>query len=76
MGKNKAIFVLLAVLVGWLGIHRMYLGTPFDLTLGIIYMLFWWTGLPLVLALLEAIYFSLIVRNDFRFKSYTVTEGK
>jgi len=62
--KSKAIFVVLALLLGGIGVHRMYIG---DVGLGILYLLFFWTGIPMVIAFIEAIYFAL-KDNDPRFQ--------
>jgi TM2 domain-containing membrane protein YozV len=48
-GQTRA--VLLAALLGDFGLHHFYLGQPF---LGLLYLLFCWTGIPGVLAMLEA----------------------
>jgi TM2 domain-containing membrane protein YozV len=61
--KSKVAFVLLALLIGGLGVHRMYIG---DIGLGIIYLLFCWTGIPSIVAFFEAIVIGLR-KNDSRF---------
>lgn len=62
--KSKVVFVLLALFVGGLGIHRMYLG---DWGLGILYLVFCWTGIPLIIAMVEAIVIG-CRSNDERFE--------
>lgn len=62
--KSKVAFVLLALFLGGLGIHRMYLG---DWGLGILYLLFCWTGIPMVIAIFEAIVIGLR-KDDARFE--------
>jgi DNA-directed RNA polymerase subunit RPC12/RpoP len=62
--KTKVVFVLLALFLGGLGIHRMYLG---DWLLGIIYLLFCWTFIPAIIALFEAIVIGLR-KDDPRFE--------
>lgn len=62
--KSKVAFVLLALFLGGLGIHRMYLG---DWGLGILYLVFFWTGIPLIVAFIEAIVIGLR-KNDLRFE--------
>ena len=54
-GKNKVIAALLALFVGSLGIHRFYLGQWW----GLFYILFIWTFVPSLIALIEAIVFFL-----------------
>jgi TM2 domain-containing membrane protein YozV len=43
---------VLALLLGGLGIHKFYAG---HIGLGILYLLFCWTGIPAVIALVEFI---------------------
>jgi len=62
--KNKVVFVLLALFLGGLGIHRMYIG---DWLLGILYLVFCWTGIPMFIAFIEAIVIGLR-DNDPRFE--------
>lgn len=62
--KSKVVFVLLALFLGGLGIHRMYLG---NWGLGILYLLTCWTGIPMIIALIEAIVIGLR-DNDPRFE--------
>jgi hypothetical protein len=52
-GKSKSVAVILALLLGGLGIHRFYLGQWW----GIFYLLFCWTFIPTFIAFLEAIVF-------------------
>lgn len=49
---NKLVYVLLAFFVGSFGIHKFYAGKTF---LGVIYLLFCWTGIPSIISLIEAI---------------------
>jgi TM2 domain len=49
---NRTTAGLLALLLGGLGVHRFYLGRPGT---GILYLLFCWTGIPLLLGLIEGI---------------------
>lgn len=62
--KSKVVFVLLALFLGGLGIHRMYIS---DWGLGIVYLLFCWTSIPLFIALIEAFVIGLN-KNDPRFE--------
>jgi hypothetical protein len=52
-GKNKVTAGMLAIFLGGLGIHRFYLGQWW----GIFYLLFCWTFIPSIIALIEAITF-------------------
>lgn len=64
--KNKTVFVLLAIFLGGLGIHRFYLGGLSNVVLGVIMLLFVWTGIPPIIAVVEAVVIGLR-KNDPRF---------
>lgn len=49
--KDQTRAVLFAALLGDFGMHRFYLGQPL---LGVLYLLLCWTGIPGVLASIEA----------------------
>ena len=49
---HKVVYALLAIFLGWLGIHKFYAGKPVQ---GIIYILFSWTGIPAIIAFIEGI---------------------
>ena len=49
--KNKTVAGLLAFFLGGFGVHKFYLGNPN----GIFYLLFCWTFIPAIIALIEAI---------------------
>jgi len=50
--KDKNAAGLLAILLGGIGIHHFYLGNN---GMGILYLLFSWTGIPLILGIIEGI---------------------
>lgn len=52
MKKNYWCAILLALLGGWFGLQEFYLGRWF---LGILAILFMWTGIPCIVAYVEAI---------------------
>jgi TM2 domain-containing membrane protein YozV/Tfp pilus assembly protein PilE len=52
-GKSKVVAAVLAFFLGGLGVHRFYLGKWW----GIFYLLFCWTFIPGLIALIEAIVF-------------------
>ena len=52
---NKFPLLILILLFGGFGIHRFYLG---NYKLGSLYMLFFWTGIPFLAALVEFIVFT------------------
>ena len=49
---NKVIFVLLALFLGGIGIHKFYIGQNFR---GVMYLLFSWTFIPAFLAFCSAL---------------------
>ena len=49
---NKMIYIGLALLLGWLGVHKFYSGKPVK---GVIYLIFFWTYIPFLISLVEAI---------------------
>jgi TM2 domain-containing membrane protein YozV len=57
--KNRPIAILLALLLGSFGIHRFYVG---PISWGVVYLVFFWTGIPGFLAWLEALYW--LTRSD------------
>jgi TM2 domain-containing membrane protein YozV len=57
--KSRPIAILLALLLGTFGIHRFYVG---PISWGVIYLIFFWTGIPGFLAWLEALYW--LTRSD------------
>ncbi|MDD6152516.1 MAG: NINE protein [Elusimicrobia bacterium] len=61
-GRNKLIAVLLALLLGGLGAHKFYLGRPIA---GILYLLFCWTLIPSLLALIDLIIYLTMSEREF-----------
>jgi TM2 domain-containing membrane protein YozV len=58
--KDEVIGVLFAIFLGGLGIHHFYLRRD---GLGILYLVFFWTGLPMVVAWIEAFFMPSRVRQ-------------
>lgn len=50
--KSRVAAIVLALLLGGLGIHKFYLGR---IAAGILYLLFCWTFIPGIIAFIEAI---------------------
>jgi TM2 domain-containing membrane protein YozV len=50
--KNRVIAIVLALLVGGIGVHKFYLGR---IGQGILYLVFCWTFIPSIIAFVEAI---------------------
>ena len=47
---NKNAYCLITFLLGWLGINKLYTGKVSE---GLICLLFFWTGIPFILSLIE-----------------------
>lgn len=60
--KNRAIAIVLALLLGGFGAHKFYLGR---IGWGIVYFLFFWTIVPSVVAFVEAIIYVTMSDADF-----------
>ena len=60
--KNKIVAALLALFLGGIGIHKFYLGQSGQ---GIVYLLFFWTGIPWIIAFFEGI--ALLVKDQAAF---------
>ncbi|MFN3359973.1 MAG: TM2 domain-containing protein [Pseudanabaenaceae cyanobacterium] len=67
--REKVVAVLLALLAGWLGAHKFYLG---EIGWGILYASLFWTGIPAFIAFFEAIGLLLMSEERFNLKfNYT-----
>jgi TM2 domain-containing membrane protein YozV len=58
--KDEVVGVLLALFLGGIGIHHFYLRRN---TAGIVYLLFFWTGIPMVIAWVECFFMPNRVRQ-------------
>jgi TM2 domain-containing membrane protein YozV len=61
--KNRLAAGLFAILLGWLGVHKFYLGRP---GLGILYALFFWTCIPGLLGIIEGILYLTMTDQAFQ----------
>ena len=61
-GKQKTVAGIFALLLGGLGIHKFYLGSW---GWGIVYMLFVWTFIPVIIAVIEGIVFLFMKDEKF-----------
>ena len=52
MNVNKGIYLVLCLLAGGAGLHKFYSGKWIQ---GLLYLVFCWTGIPVVLALIDAV---------------------
>jgi len=64
--KNKTVAVLLALLLGGFGAHKFYLGRPL---MGILYIVFCWTLIPALVALIEGIWYATLSDATFQQRS-------
>lgn len=63
--KNKMTAGLLALFVGGFGVHKFYLGQA---GIGVVYLLFCWTGIPGIIAFIEGIILLTMSDDDFNAK--------
>lgn len=61
--KNRSMAVLLAMLLGGIGIHRFYLN---ELGWGVVYPLFCWTFIPAIAGLIEGLVFLFMSDTEFQ----------
>ena len=62
--KNKVAAGILAILLGGFGVHKFYLG---KVGMGLLYLVFCWTGIPAIVGLIEGILY--LVASDSEFNS-------
>lgn len=62
--KSKVAAGVFALLLGGLGIHKFYMGKTGQ---GLLYLLFCWTGIPALIALVEGILY--LTESDEKFYS-------
>lgn len=60
--RTKGMAALLAFLLGGLGAHKFYLGQP---ALGVLYLFFCWTFIPVFIAFLEVFVYLSHSEKDF-----------
>jgi len=61
--KSKIVAGILGILLGGLGIHKFYMG---KIGMGILYLLFCWTGIPAFVGFIEGIIY--LCSNDHNFQ--------
>jgi len=69
--KSKSTTVILAFFLGGLGIHRFYLGQN---VMGILYLIFCWTFIPVLIALFDFFIFIFMSEDSFNYK-YNLRTG-
>lgn len=63
--KSKVIAGILGILLGYLGIHQFYLG---KIGLGILCILFCWTGIPGIVGFIQGIMYLVMDEKEFEAK--------
>lgn len=62
--KSRVAAGVLAILLGDIGVHKFYMG---KIGMGILYLLFCWTGIPALVGLIEGIIY--LTESDEKFAS-------
>jgi TM2 domain-containing membrane protein YozV len=57
LGRSRGVAMVLAAFAGTFGLHRFYLGRKLS---GFMYLLFFWTGIPALLGIVEAVRLGLM----------------
>lgn len=65
--KNKVVAGLLGILLGGLGVHKFYMG---KVGMGIVYLLFCWTGIPTIIGFFEGIIYLCSNDENFQLKNH------
>ena len=65
--RSKMAAGILAILLGDLGVHKFYMG---KIGMGILYLVFCWTGVPAIIGLVEGIIYLTSSRYDFEMKNH------
>jgi TM2 domain-containing membrane protein YozV len=65
--KNKIAAGLLGIFLGGIGIHKFYMG---KIGMGILYLLFCWTGIPALIGFIEGIIYLCSNDENFQLKHH------
>lgn len=65
--KNKLVAGLLGIFLGGIGVHKFYMG---KIGMGIIYILFCWTGIPSIVGFIEGIIYLCSNDENFQLKHH------
>jgi TM2 domain-containing membrane protein YozV len=64
-GKSRALAALFAFFLGGIGGHKFYLGQT---GMGVLYLLFFWTGIPALAGIVEMILYLVMSDEEFAYK--------
>ena len=63
--KDKNVAAVLALFLGWFGVHKFYLGR---IGSGIVYLVFFWTMIPALLGMIDFFVLALMDGDEFNRK--------
>lgn len=63
--KSRIVAGILALLVGGFGVHKFYLR---NVGLGIVYLIFFWTTIPIIIGFIEGIIYLVQSDEEFGYK--------
>lgn len=63
--KDKNVAAVLALFLGWFGVHKFYLGR---IGAGIVYLVFFWTMIPALLGMIDFFVLALMENDEFNRK--------
>lgn len=67
MSNKRLAAVLFAILLGCFGAHKFYLG---KIGMGLLYLLFCWTGIPGIIGVIEGILYITMTDDEFESKYF------
>ena len=65
--KSKIAAGLLGIFLGGIGVHKFYMG---KIVMGILYLLFCWTGIPAIVGFIEGIIYLCSNDENFQLKNH------
>lgn len=65
--KSKIVAGILGIFLGGIGIHKFYMG---KIGMGILYLLFCWTGIPAIVGFIEGIVYLCSNDENFQLKHH------